>query len=90
MTACIRCIVSGRVQGVFFRDSTRQQARALGLTGWTRNLADGTVEVLACGAPNSLLKMQDWLRQGPDAAEIADVSCLQAQDDEYDDFRIRY
>jgi acylphosphatase len=90
MTACMHCIVSGRVQGVFFRENTRQRAHSLGLTGWTRNRTDGTVEVLACGAPDSLVKLQHWLRQGPDAAKVAKISCQQAQDDHYDDFRIHY
>ena len=49
MTVCYRCLVSGRVQGVFFRASTQREAQKLGLTGHAHNLPDGTVEVLACG-----------------------------------------
>ena len=59
--ACRRCYVSGRVQGVFYRASTREQARLLGVTGYARNLHDGTVEVLACGDETAVLKLCGWL-----------------------------
>lgn len=62
--------VSGRVQGVFFRQSTRQQAEKLGLCGWVRNRADGSVEGLACGAPEALAQLRAWLQQGPAAARV--------------------
>jgi acylphosphatase len=72
---CIRCIVSGRVQGVFFRRSAQREAEALGVSGWARNLPDGRVEVLACGEPAALEAMQRWLRQGPPQAAVSDVAC---------------
>ncbi|MGD2136998.1 MAG: acylphosphatase [Gammaproteobacteria bacterium] len=73
--ACIRCHIAGRVQGVFFRASTRERARALGITGYARNLPDGRVEVLACGKPRAVQSLRDWLAVGPPAAVVSDVEC---------------
>ncbi len=73
MQHCRRYYVSGRVQGVFFRDSTRRQARILGLSGWARNLPDGRVEVLACGEEQALAAMERWLWEGPPQAQVTDV-----------------
>ena len=70
---CAKFLVRGRVQGVFFRASTRAQAQALGLCGCAKNLADGSVEVLACGAEEALNRLQSWLRKGPPAARVDDV-----------------
>ena len=67
---CIKVLVSGHVQGVFFRDSTRRQAVRLGLSGHAINLVDGCVEVLACGEPDALKKLQVWLKVGPPLAEV--------------------
>jgi acylphosphatase len=68
-----RCIVAGRVQGVFYRASTQARARALGVTGYARNLPDGRVEVLACGAPDAVQALCDWLWDGPPAAHVTAV-----------------
>ncbi|HSJ41006.1 MAG TPA: acylphosphatase, partial [Xanthobacteraceae bacterium] len=57
---CVRFVVSGRVQGVFFRASTRDEALRLGLTGHARNLPDGTVEVVACGDDTALVQLERW------------------------------
>lgn len=65
-----RCRVSGRVQGVFYRASTRAKAQTLGVTGYARNLPDGSVEVLACGDPAAVEALCEWLWQGPPAAEV--------------------
>lgn len=65
--------VSGKVQGVFFRASTRQQALRLGLSGSARNLVDGRVEVIAAGDEESLETLSRWLHEGPPAAEVAEV-----------------
>jgi acylphosphatase len=69
-----RFIVSGRVQGVFYRASARTQALALGVSGHAKNLPDGGVEVLASGSADALDALQRWLRQGPPAARVESVS----------------
>jgi len=68
-----RFLVSGKVQGVFFRASTRQQAEQLGLTGHAVNLSDGRVEVVAHGCGAALDRLAEWLRHGPDAARVEHV-----------------
>jgi len=68
-----RCLVAGRVQGVFYRASTRSRAQALGVTGYARNLPDGRVEVLACGSPGAVQALCEWLREGPPAAHVTAV-----------------
>ena len=68
-----RYFISGRVQGVFYRASTREQALRLGITGYAKNLADGRVEVVAYGARESLAELQAWLWRGPMAAEVREV-----------------
>jgi acylphosphatase len=72
---CYRCVVGGRVQGVFFRAATREQAMRLGLTGYARNLANGRVEVLACGDAAAVAQLRDWLRNGPTQASVTGVAC---------------
>jgi acylphosphatase len=72
-----RCYVSGRVQGVFYRASTRQRAQELGCRGYARNLADGRVEVLAVGDPPAVHALIEWLWHGPPAAHVADVNCTE-------------
>ena len=72
--ACRRFFVRGRVQGVWFRASTRRQAERLALTGHALNLPDGRVEVLACGDEASLDALEAWLWRGPDLALVEDVS----------------
>jgi len=64
----IHITVSGRVQGVFFRASTRETAGKLGLLGWVRNLPDGRVEAVFEGEEGPLLSMLEWCRQGPPGA----------------------
>ena len=81
MAAARLFTVSGRVQGVFFRASTRHVAESLGLTGYAINLPDGNVEVLACGPAEQVDKLGDWLQQGP---EMARVDAVQAESIEID------
>lgn len=68
-----RCLVSGRVQGVFYRASTRARAEVLGVTGHARNLPDGRVEVLACGEPEAVTALCEWLWRGSPASSVRDV-----------------
>ena len=73
MKQCIRCWVSGRVQGVWYRAFAQEKARELGISGYAKNLPDGRVEVLACGSDNALEKLRQWLRQGPSHAKVDHV-----------------
>jgi len=81
MKVCMRCFVSGRVQGVFFRASARHEAEQLGVTGYVRNLFDGRVEGLACGAKTSVDDLCAWLAKGPQHAEVCNLSCEVATDE---------
>jgi acylphosphatase len=69
-----RFIVSGKVQGVYFRQSTREQAVRLGLRGFAANLADGSVDVVAQGRAEALEELRLWLHQGPPQARVDAVS----------------
>lgn len=73
MTVARRCLVAGRVQGVFYRASTRARAESLGVTGYARNLPDGRVEVLACGEAAAVDALCQWLWRGSPAASVRDV-----------------
>lgn len=66
--------ISGRVQGVGFRDALSEQAARLGLTGWVRNRANGEVEALAQGNPEALEALEAWARRGPPSARVARVA----------------
>lgn len=73
----VRLIIEGRVQGVWFRDSTRHKAMALGVTGWVRNRRDGTVEVLAEGPEERVKELVSWCHEGPPAAKVSRVHEIQ-------------
>lgn len=75
-----RFFVSGKVQGVWFRASTRARALELGLDGFARNLPDGRVEVLAVGESAAIDALEQWLWRGPVRAVVSDVARLSATD----------
>ena len=77
-----RFVVSGKVQGVFFRASARDRAQALGLRGFAKNLPDGRVEVLAAGNDAAIDELAAWLREGPPMARVDDLERMPARDDE--------
>ena len=70
----VQIVVSGRVQGVSFRAYAVQEARALGLTGYVRNLANGDVEIVAEGDETALNRLCEWARKGPPAARVTQAS----------------
>ena len=82
MMICKRCRVEGLVQGVFYRASTQEQANKYSLTGYARNLPDGSVEVLACGEVQAVAALCDWLWQGPIHARVDSVECVEIQQTE--------
>ena len=88
MSQTRRFIVSGRVQGVFFRDSARQVATELKITGHAINRRDGSVEVLACGEPEALDQLAQWLKRGPPLAAVTDVAVEATADTDLQGFRI--
>lgn len=76
----VHVVISGRVQGVWFRGWTCEQARALGLTGWVRNRRDGTVEAVFSGAPDAVRRMTERCHEGPPAARVDSVARTPAAD----------
>ena len=69
----LRLIIEGRVQGVWFRETTRKEAERIGVCGWVRNRPEGTVEVVAEGAEEKVRKLAAWCRRGPPAARVVRV-----------------
>ncbi len=91
MNARVLLKIEGRVQGVFFRQSTQEMARQLGLNGWVRNCSDGTVEALFEGAQDVVRQAIDWCHHGPPAARVTSVSEeWQEAQGQNTDFKIRY
>jgi acylphosphatase len=85
-----RCYISGRVQGVFYRASTRQKATELGCAGYARNLPDGRVEVLAVGEPQAVQSLLDWLWRGSPAAEVKFVDVQELALDDLEDVPVGF
>ncbi|MFX1474749.1 MAG: acylphosphatase [Promethearchaeota archaeon] len=87
----IHAVVKGRVQGVFFRVSTREEASRLGLTGWVRNKRDGSVECFAQGLEASIDELIRFLHKGPPAARVDVVEIRDEEPDlSHDDFKVLY
>jgi acylphosphatase len=86
----MHCFVTGRVQGVFFRESSVREARSLGLKGWVRNLRDGRVEIYAMGEDAALEQLKAWLNQGPSLAEVDLLECQETLElqEGLNDFRV--
>ena len=85
----VHLIIEGRVQGVWFRDSTRQEAVRLGLSGWVKNRFDGTVEVVAEGPRERVETLVTWCHHGPPAAGVTGVREFKEDfTGEFDSFRI--
>lgn len=80
--------MSGKVHGVFFRQSTREKATQLGITGTVRNNPDGTVSILATGQPAQLDQLAAWSRTGPPEARVTQVTIQDESLQSFNDFRI--
>ena len=87
----VHVLVSGLVQGVFFRQKTKQQAESRGVTGWVRNLDDGKVEAVFEGEENHVAALVDFCRKGPQGAMVTNVDvCSEEFLGEFTDFRVTY
>ncbi|WBA80172.1 acylphosphatase [Endozoicomonas sp. GU-1] len=83
---CKRAFVEGRVQGVWFRGSTQERARRLGIGGWARNLPDGRVEVLMCGSEEAVARLEEWLHKGPPLARVVNIAITEESLQAFDSF----
>jgi acylphosphatase len=81
-------IVCGKVQGVFYRKSACEQAKALGIRGWVRNLPDGSVELEIAGPENQTLTLIEWCKKGPKNAKVTQVNSVEIEEKAWIDFRI--
>ncbi|MEK6590510.1 MAG: acylphosphatase [Nitrospinota bacterium] len=89
--ARVHIIVSGSVQGVYFRANTRRQAQAFGLNGWVRNKSEGTVEIVAEGEKAKIEKLITWCHRGPPGAIVKDVVVKWEEfTGDFKDFNVRY
>lgn len=90
MRQSYRFVVTGRVQGVWFRQSTRQRAEELGLHGWVKNRTDGAVEGVACGEDIAALeRLREWLNHGPQKARVESLSWDRCQNSIAVGFEVR-
>jgi DNA ligase D-like protein (predicted 3'-phosphoesterase) len=85
----VRAVVRGRVQGVFFRDTTVKMARRLGVFGWVRNAEDGTVAVHAEGEDTAVEELVEFLHQGPPAAAVEEVEVEEVKPEGHEQFAVR-
>ncbi len=89
--ARLHVVIDGIVQGVFFRASTREEACALGLTGWVKNCFDGKVEAVFEGERGKVEQILEWCKTGPPGAKVINIkSSWKAPTGEFDIFSIRY
>ena len=86
----VRLLVSGRVQGVWYRDTCARVARALGVKGWVRNLPDGSVQVVAEGARDEVDALLEWCHDGPPRADVTGIDVVDELPAGERDFRVRY
>lgn len=84
-----RVIVRGNVQGVFFRDSCRREARSRGVTGWVTNRPDGAVEAVFEGDPEAVGALVEWCRHGPRGADVESVDEAGEEPEDLPDFEVR-
>lgn len=81
-------LITGKVQGVFYRASAKEVADKLGLTGWIKNSGNGDVEALVCGKKDDVLEFINWCRKGPARARVEDVVVTERPEEQYKSFEI--
>lgn len=86
---CVHLIVSGRVQGVFFRANVKNKANELGLMGYARNTPDGNVEVAAEGDENKISELIEFIRKGPGIASVAGIEIKHKEPENFKGFEVR-
>jgi acylphosphatase len=84
----LHIIVTGKVQGVYFRQSTQLQARARELTGWVKNLANGDVEIMVSGPTSELENFKEWAKTGPPQAQVKSLEIKELPFQSFDNFTI--
>ncbi len=84
----MHCYISGKVQGVFYRQNTKEQAEARNLTGWVKNLADGRVEAMLYGQQDNIIDMLSWLETGPTKAKVTQVDSFTVEYQDVPSFTI--
>jgi acylphosphatase len=87
-TVRVHAIVTGRVQGVWFRARTQERAESLGVSGWVRNLPDGAVEAVFEGPRDAVDAVVEWCREGPDHASVDDIATREEPPEGLAGFRI--
>ncbi len=83
-------LITGQVQGVFFRAETERMAKSLGLAGWVRNTEDGAVEIHAEGADEKMRIFEEWCRRGPSRAHVENVTAREVTPEQFQSFEIRH
>jgi len=88
MKEAVSITVFGKVQGVSYRKSTHTKALEIGLTGWVKNLPDGSVEIHAEGETSKLLELYEWCKVGPSLADVTDVDSNPVESQNFETFEI--
>ncbi len=84
----VHLLITGKVQGVFYRAGTQEKAMELGLSGWVKNTVEGHVEAMVSGSEEKVAQFIDWCRQGPSRAQVTDVIVTPKPDDGFTGFHI--
>ena len=87
---CVHLIVSGRVQGVFFRGNTRRKEIELGLNGYAKNLPDGNVEIVAQGGEKKINELVDFIKKGPGIAKVENIQIKNKEPENFKNFEVNH
>lgn len=85
----VHLLIKGKVQGVFYRQTAREVAKDIGITGWVRNTPDGDVEITATGSKEALQSYIDWCHEGPAMAKVTGVQITAVDEQPFDTFEVK-